>query len=81
MADLERLDAVTFKNGIELPDLTFAPIFTPPILYKMVFREADMAKAFDSCFDRAHAEGVVTRIDEKYIGQLQRSPGFRYLGL
>ncbi len=40
-----------------------------------------MAKAFDSCFDRAYAEGVVTRIDEKYIGQLQRSPGFRYLGL
>ena len=64
----------------KLPDLKFAPIFTPTP-YKLVFREPSMAKAFDSCFDSAYADGVVTRIDEKYIGRLQRSLGFRYLGL
>ncbi len=63
----------------KLPDLKFAPIFTPTP-YKLVFREPEMAKTFDRCFDRAYAEGVVTRIDEKYIGRLQRSLGFRYLG-
>lgn len=80
VANLERLDAATFKNGIELPDLKFALIFTPTP-YKMVFREPEVAKAFDRCFDRAYAEGGVTRMDEKYIGRLQQSLGFRYLGL
>ncbi|WP_286221989.1 transporter substrate-binding domain-containing protein [Marinobacter apostichopi] len=64
----------------QLPDLKFAPIFTPTP-YKLVFREPALAKAFDSCFDLAYEEGVVTRIDEKYIGRLQQSLGFRYLGL
>lgn len=62
------------------PDLKFAPIFTPSP-YKLVFRDPSLAKAFDRCFDEAYADGVVTSIDEKYIGQFQRALGHRYLGL
>ena len=62
-----------------LPDLKFAPIFTPSP-YKLVFRDPALAKAFDSCFNEAYADGVVMAIDEKYIGRFQQALGHRYLG-
>ena len=62
-----------------LPDLKFAPIFTPTP-YKLVFRDPLLAEAFDRCFDQAYADGVIMAIDEKYIGRFQRALGYRYLG-
>lgn len=64
----------------EMPELRFAPIFTPSP-YKMVFRDSGLAKAFDRCFDKAYADGVVTEINEKYIGPFQDELLYRYLGL
>ncbi|AHI28727.1 substrate-binding periplasmic protein [Marinobacter similis] len=63
----------------QLPDLKFAPIFTPTP-YKLVFRDPSLAEAFDRCFDQAYADGLIMAIDEKYIGRFQRALGYRYLG-
>lgn len=59
--------------------LRFAPIFAPTP-YKMVFRDAAHADAFDRCFDDAYAKGLVTEINERFIGPFQPELKYRYLG-
>ena len=63
----------------QLPEVRFAPIFHPSP-YKMVFRNPPLAEEFDKCYDEAYAAGVVSAIDEKYIGKYQDELGYRYLG-
>ncbi|TYC57685.1 amino acid ABC transporter substrate-binding protein [Marinobacter sp. BW6] len=57
----------------------FAPIFNPAP-HKMVFRDAELAEAFDRCFDRLRGSGVVGAINQKYIDKYQDVLRFRYLG-
>ncbi|MBW4935709.1 transporter substrate-binding domain-containing protein [Marinobacter sp. F4206] len=74
---------LTSESGVaehsQLPKVRFAPIFHPSP-YKMVFRKPPLAAEFDKCYDEAYAAGVVSEIDEKYIGRYQAELGYRYLG-
>lgn len=66
------------KGDFNLKNFRFAPIFNPTP-YKMVFREPDLARAFDECFDRLYKEGTVTAILEKYLAPYQDELMHRYL--
>lgn len=57
----------------------FAPIFNPAP-HKMVFRDPDLATAFDECFDDLQHSGVIDEINQKYIDKYQNVLRFRYLG-
>lgn len=63
----------------QVPDLRFMPIFAPAP-FKLVFRDPSLAEAFDHCYDEAYVDGVMTEIDDKYIGRFRRALGNRYLG-
>ena len=59
-------------------DFRFAPIFIPSP-YKMVFRDSDIARQFDECFDRLFHNGVAPAINEKYMEAHQEELKHRYL--
>jgi len=82
VAEINRRILTSSTGLLELdhaPDLKFAPIFAPAP-FKLVFRDPSLAETFDRCYDQAYADGVVTEIDDKYIGRFHRALGNRYLG-
>ncbi|MGB1479085.1 MAG: amino acid ABC transporter substrate-binding protein [Marinobacter salsuginis] len=56
----------------------FAPIFNPAP-HKMVFRDPELAAAFDQCFDDLRKSEVIADINQKYIDKYQHVLRFRYL--
>jgi hypothetical protein len=45
----------------------------------MVFRNPDLAAAFDQCFDDLRQSEVIADINQKYIDKYQHVLRFRYL--
>ena len=75
------MESADFRNkyGSDV-NLRFAPIFLP-LPYKMVFRDPAMAGEFDQCFDAARSGRLIYKINERYLGPLQKELRHTYMGL